>query len=199
MKQKLIISIIFVLVLVSLTSAVDQKYLDKVKELEGDFNLFYSSTCPHCHEEIVYLKTIESNYSDVNFNYFEVSTSQENYQLYSAFAEIYNTSSNGVPRTFVNNKCFIGYDSGNGELQYSLTYNAYIGYKNLITDEINKISVNELIPESEEENIAINFLIFGLILIYLPTYFIFRKKIKSNEQNKRYWTSGFFIVLIISF
>lgn len=203
-KKGAIIQALFVFFLfVSLSSvqAADQEYINRAKQLKGDVNLFYGQTCPHCHKEILFLDEIRSDYPNVTFNYFEAS-SIENYKLFDAFAELYNSSSSGVPRTFIGEKAFIGFDPGNGELVYSPSYKAYMGFKNQIQEAIGDLSqANNNGPGSTDpgDEEGKSFLVFILILLYLPTYVIFRKKINKNEQNKRYWISGLSATIILAF
>ena len=98
--------------------------------------LFYSDTCPHCHEEIAFLNNeVKINYPGLKIKLFETSTS-ENRELFEKFAERYNSSSSGVPRTFINNKAFVGYSTENGTDEYVDSYKASIGFKNLLLEEV---------------------------------------------------------------
>ncbi|MFH1316755.1 MAG: glutaredoxin family protein [Candidatus Woesearchaeota archaeon] len=183
----------------------------EVEKYDGEVNFFYSDTCPHCHEEIKFLRVVEEEYPDIKINYFEVSDI-ENQDLFSSFADCFNSTDQGVPRTFINHQVFVGFDPGNGDLQYSPIYKANIGYKNQIENAIKELALQTNTTNDGQcanpdpangindnnNSLGNSYWIFLIVILYLLTYIGLRKKIKNNEQMKRYWISGLIAVIIIS-
>ncbi|MBW2971102.1 glutaredoxin family protein [Candidatus Woesearchaeota archaeon] len=174
--------------------------------MRSDVNIFYGSTCPHCHEELEWLKQVETWYPELEFNYYEVWENEANRPLAEKFAEYYNSSSSGVPRTYIRNKAFIGFDPGEGELQYSDSYKAYIGYRNLIETEIHELAhelgAKHTCEDPNGSNGESKFnpaWVFLIPLFYIATYLALKRRIEAKAQSKRYWMSGFAASLIISF
>ncbi|MBS1266064.1 MAG: hypothetical protein MAG795_00029 [Candidatus Woesearchaeota archaeon] len=154
---------------------------------EKQLVLFYSKTCPHCHEEIEFLNQIKTDYPDIEFNFYEIS-SPENSALLDKYAKEYDTTTRGVPRTFIADKVFIGFDPGQGELEYTQQYKAYIGYKNQIEKHLAELNNSNYNPQNQKTKTP--FWIFSLILIFALTYPLFKKK--------RLWISGLVGIIILS-
>ncbi len=91
--------------------------------------LFHSESCPHCQEERKWLDTIRAAYPGLVIEEYEIS-SAANASLFENMSLEYNTSSAGVPRTFIGGKVFVGFSSEDGDLVYSEGYKSYIGYRN---------------------------------------------------------------------
>ncbi|MFZ2455760.1 MAG: hypothetical protein WAX07_04730 [Candidatus Altiarchaeia archaeon] len=97
--------------------------------------LFHSESCPHCQDERRWLESIRSNYPGLVIEEYEIG-SAENASLFERMSAEYNTTSAGVPRTFIGSKVFVGFSSEEGDLVYNQGYKAYIGYANQIEDSI---------------------------------------------------------------
>jgi glutaredoxin len=97
--------------------------------------LFHSESCPHCQDERRWLDGIRSNYPDLVIEEYEIG-SPENASLFEKMSAEYNTSSAGVPRTFIGSKVFVGFSSEEGDLVYNQGYKGYIGYANQIEKSI---------------------------------------------------------------
>jgi thiol-disulfide isomerase/thioredoxin len=160
---------------------------------EVDF--FYSPTCPYCAEEKPFLAKLEQRYPDLKVNSYLVS---DNYDLFEQMNEEYDSVAVGIPRTFIGDKVFIGFDSSPGELSYSQGYKAYIGTKNqielAILDCIGSGNANQTgvdIPDKPKNLVVVPLLLFALYLLFL---FIFKEKLK-----KRYIIGTFlgFIIVIL--
>ncbi|MFC1705095.1 glutaredoxin family protein [Nanoarchaeota archaeon] len=164
-----------------------------------DVYFFYSSTCPYCIKEKAFLEDLERQNPEVNVNYLLVS---ENYELFESMSEEYGTAAVGVPRTFIDDKAFVGFDGAYGPLKYSQGYDAYIGNKNqleiAIFDCIGSLEpvdvpVNETgtCPEDHGNILSVPALI---LILYLIFFFIFRKKIE-----RRYMIGTFlgFVIVIL--
>ncbi|MBN2881372.1 glutaredoxin family protein [Candidatus Woesearchaeota archaeon] len=159
-------------------------------------NFFYSDTCPHCHDEMKFFDETIKNNPNIVINYYEVSH-EGNRTLLEKFAKMYNTSTNGVPRTFIGNEVFIGFDFGEGPLTYHDVYKANIGYSNQILRAINEITDSCTLEQTPTEKNNIWIIIFA-IPAYLLSFLIFKKQLNKNEQLKRYWISGLVATIIIS-
>ena len=96
---------------------------------EAKLILFHSETCPHCQEERRWLETIRQSFPGFVIEEYEIGSS-ENMSLFEKMAWDYNTTTAGVPRTFIGDKVFVGFSSDDGDLVYSEAYKAYIGYRN---------------------------------------------------------------------
>ena len=60
-------------------------------------DLYYSSTCPHCHAFLEYYDTIDENIkAKINFNKYEVN-SEENTNKYFEVSQKINSNCGGVP------------------------------------------------------------------------------------------------------
>ncbi|MBW2980768.1 thioredoxin family protein [Candidatus Woesearchaeota archaeon] len=156
---------------------------------------FYSTTCPYCAQERPFLETLEQINPDLKVNYILAS---EDYELFKDMCEEYDSAPVGVPRTFVGDKVFIGFDKEDGPLKYSKGYMAYIGYRNQIElavlDCLGAFTANATgrtggYQEKEGSIFTVPLL---LLLLYFVFFFIFKKKI-----DKRYLVGTFLGVLII--
>ncbi|MBN2015173.1 MAG: thioredoxin family protein [Candidatus Altiarchaeota archaeon] len=97
---------------------------------------FYSPSCPYCIKEKAFLEELEGRYPDVRIDYIIAS---ENWDLFAEVCECYNTTTSGVPRTFIGDKAFIGFSSQDCDLRFNEAYRAYIGCPNQIENAVNEI------------------------------------------------------------
>jgi len=194
------------LVLLLLTSGI--AYASEHK----DVYFFYSTTCPHCKAEKIFLENLEQtcNENQINIHYLIGS---ENEELWQQITEKYSTKPGPVPQTYVGDKAFIGYTEEEGELEFSEVYNAYIGYSNQLSEAIlGDINITD--PEKQHscdcEDCSHNFeanlpsitplqwIIFIILLIYGSSFFLFKHKIKENKKLRQYWIFVFIFLIIIS-
>lgn len=82
----------------------------------GSVNLyfFYSKTCPHCHDEALFLAKLKNELGDkLKIYSFELSESYGNLELYEKFGRTFvvDLSQIQVPGTFIGEKSLIGYGS----------------------------------------------------------------------------------------
>ncbi|MFH1641976.1 MAG: hypothetical protein ABIC04_03680 [Nanoarchaeota archaeon] len=71
---------------------------------------FYSDGCPHCTAEKPFLRSLEEKYNNVNIEYFETGNST-NVILFQKFAELYGSSTQWVPATFICDDYIVGFES----------------------------------------------------------------------------------------
>jgi thiol-disulfide isomerase/thioredoxin len=167
-----------------------------------DVYFFYSDTCPHCQKEKPFLECLEKDNPGLRIYYLEIS---ENIDLLKEFALRHNTTTAGVPRTFVGDKVFIGFSENRGALEYNPVYKAYTGYQNQLEEailgELKFVVQNDSmdVQYCEDSNGKLHLSIFLLVLAYLLTYPLCRKKIRSDANCRRYWTAGLIASVLISF
>jgi len=79
-----------------------------------EINFFYSSTCPHCAEERLFLEKLTSKYPEIEVNKFLVS---ENLELLKEFYIQYDVPQQKqglVPITFIDGEYFLGFNQESG-------------------------------------------------------------------------------------
>lgn len=119
MKNKIFLILITLLLLLPLnTKALSKKYKDVVSEItkaeveNGKINLylFHGSECPHCKEEVEWLKKIKTQYKDyVNIIKYEVWHDETNQKNMKKVSEKLDANADGVPFTVIGEKYFIGF------------------------------------------------------------------------------------------
>lgn len=119
MKNKLILILLTLLLLMPLnTKALSKKYKDVVFEItnaevtEDKINiyLFHGSECPHCKEEIEWLKKIKTQYKEyVNIVKYEVWHDETNQKNMKKVSEKLEANADGVPFTVIGENYFIGF------------------------------------------------------------------------------------------
>lgn len=150
---------------------------------------FYSDTCPHCHEQMPLMRSIDENNPNLEVHFFEISKEPKKWD---AIRAEYNITSGAVPRTFVHNHTFIGYSTQDGELEYNNVYKGNIGYKNQIVKAIEEHIGTELVLDEEEMPVEkMNYWVMLLPLLYLGTLLFIKKR-------TRLWTAGFVTICIIA-
>ena len=84
---------------------------EKIEENKVNIYLFYSYTCPHCHDEIEYFKQLESKYKDkINIYKYEVIKDKNNLKMMNATKELFQVSSTGVPFTVIGKEYILGFN-----------------------------------------------------------------------------------------
>ena len=79
----------------------------------SEIYFFYSSICPHCAQESVFLNELKDKHPETKINKFEVFSASENQEVLRNFYEEYKvpkTLWGLVPATFTPEKYFIGFD-----------------------------------------------------------------------------------------
>lgn len=115
---------------------------ENIEEDKINIYLFYSYTCPHCHDEIEYFKVLEDKYKDkINIYKYEVMKDKDNLALMNATKKLFDVSSNGVPFTIIGKEYILGFsDSTKGELDYII--DNYLDEK----ENVNNENVEKTIP-----------------------------------------------------
>lgn len=105
--KKFILLIFLLFLLLFVTNFV----LAQSEKVQIDF--FYSSTCPHCAKEEVFLQDLQKKYPEIEINSYEVVHVPDNQKILQEFYDKYKVPDQEkgyVPVTFTPNKYFIGFN-----------------------------------------------------------------------------------------
>lgn len=76
-----------------------------------DVDVFYGSTCPYCHNELEYLKTVEKQYQkNIDINKYEVWHNKKNNAYMNKVKKKLNITADGVPLTVIDGKSVSGFN-----------------------------------------------------------------------------------------
>lgn len=70
---------------------------------------FWGNGCPHCEEQMPFMKEMETKYPALNVVYLETWYNKSNAELFVSMSKAYNVKASGVPATFIGDKVHIGY------------------------------------------------------------------------------------------
>lgn len=117
MKKILIIFITFFLLIPNI-NALSKEYNDlvapivkeKVDEDKINLYLFYSETCPHCHDEMDYLESIKEKYKEhLNIYKYEVTKNENNSKILNSVKEVFNVNNPYIPFTVIGEDYIVGF------------------------------------------------------------------------------------------
>ena len=185
--KKLLICLIMILFVIPQTLAIDDN---------STITIFHSKTCPVCKEEIAFLNMLESQHDDITINYLEASEHQKELLELSYKHDVKLGS---VPLTHIDDRVYIGFSHEDGELEFHPVYKAYVGYKNVMLEQLSGIVGREVvvdIPIADEKGSNMGILL--LLGLYLASYIVFRKKLKHRPQMKKLWFAGLLLVILIT-
>jgi hypothetical protein len=154
-----------------------------------DVYFFHSYTCPHCREQMPLMVDIDRYNDDVTVHIIEVS---EKPDFWENFRAEWGISTGAVPRTFVGDKTFIGFDSTDGPLEYMATYEGYIGYRNQIVAAISDLAGHDLqlAPMAQAETPwRFPWYILGLPVLYLASFPVLKRRL-ATDNARRFWYGG---------
>ena len=108
---------------------------EKVEENKINIYLFYSYTCPHCHDEIEYFKELEKKYENkINIYKYEVLKNKDNEVLMKTTKNLFDVSSTGVPFTVIGKEYILGFsETTKDQIEYTL--DNYLKEENNIKNE----------------------------------------------------------------
>ncbi len=155
---------------------------------------FYSTTCPHCTSEKAFLAEMEKQYPGLVIESHDYALEND---LFKQKMEEWGSIPIGVPRTYVQNKLFIGFTEGEGELKFLKSYQAYHGISNQIEKAIaeclgvDPVDGAAIEAGSYVERWGAPALLIAAALLF---FFLFR-----NRIDKRYLLFGVFTAVILSF
>ena len=194
MKIKAYFSVLFSFILFCLFAFTSVPLSSQAGEKVVNIYFFYSQTCPHCVQQKPLMQYIDRHNEEVKLHTYEVSEHPEKWQ---EFLTQHQIKSAAVPRTAISEKLFIGYSEADGALEYNPVYVGYIGYKNQIVKAIEAELGHSINVPGSTVNYQLPWKIFFLPILYLFSYPLVRKKLKT-ETNKRYWNGGAIATTIIS-
>lgn len=75
----------------------------------ADLYLFWSDSCPHCRDEVAFLKHLEAEEPRLRVHYLEVSRDRRNQDAFTAVVERIKLEEPAVPLTVVGSFVMVGY------------------------------------------------------------------------------------------
>ncbi len=125
------------LAVITIFSLADSKEITaNIKSSEGNATLyfFYGEGCGYCAKEKVLLEQLENEYPGLKIIRLEIWGNSTNHELYQEFASAYDiTADSRVPRTFIGNKSWLGYNATIGnEIKAQIEYCLFNGCESLI-------------------------------------------------------------------
>lgn len=111
--------------------------LDDKNTGEGtlQIHLFYGEDCENCLKEQIFLRQAAEN--EANLNVIEHDIAKEN-KLWEDMKSQHDVNASSIPMTFIAGKVFVDFIDSGGEERYYQNINAYKGYQNQISEEIQK-------------------------------------------------------------
>jgi hypothetical protein len=77
----------------------------------ADLYLFWAESCPHCADQIAFLKRLEGREPRLRVHYLEVSRDRRNQKAFAAVVEHIGLQEPAVPLTVVGEAVMVGYES----------------------------------------------------------------------------------------
>jgi len=81
------------------------------QEKNVNLYLFYSNSCPHCHDELDFLDSISGDYPDLRINKYELSD-KDNVLLFQKIGKELEIEVGAVPMTFIGEEYLVGFFNG---------------------------------------------------------------------------------------
>ncbi|MFA4877122.1 MAG: thioredoxin family protein [Methanoregula sp.] len=85
----------------SLSSGVSMESANPGSTGNAPVYFFYGEECPHCHNVMPLVKSLEQKYPNVEFQYLEIWHNETNYAFYYALNQELKTRYSGVPQAIV--------------------------------------------------------------------------------------------------
>ena len=170
MKKIIIIFLSIILLMPFGVNALNKDYKDvvsnivDVKQEDNKINiyLFYSETCPHCHDELEHLKVVEKKYKGkINIYKYEVTKNKKNNILMSTVKSLFEFDGLGVPFTVIGEEYIYGFSEDSTEIEETLD-------KYLKDESIEKKDKNYNLPilgkiKASKVNVSIVAVVLGFI------------------------------------
>ena len=102
------------LIMLALTMISLMLYAEETQQKER-FYFFYSDSCPHCHEAMPLIESLEKEFPNIDFQKLEVSQSPENSEIFNKKMEKLSTHASGVPTFVFRDKYVVGFIKGTYE------------------------------------------------------------------------------------
>lgn len=154
-----------------------------------DIELFYGSGCPHCKNEIRFLKSLDDSLNiTLNITYREIYNNGSNKLLFDQRVSEYNPDKIGVPTTVIGNRMIVGFSD-----DISMQITGLI--MNESEREISEISRNCILNKSDESGhddsritmllIICSVILTSVIIMTLSDSKKNRKKISEKRRNQK--------------
>src|SRR3989344_7025683 len=73
--------------------------------------IFYGQGCPHCAGLHDFFEELKKQNSNLIVEEYEIYFDKENRKMFEQLAEVYNTTVQGVPTVFIDNKVIVGFSN----------------------------------------------------------------------------------------
>ena len=187
--------------------ALSENYEDKISDVvnvnvdEDKINiyLFYSTYCPHCHEELEYLDKLKykNDYKDkINIFTYEVTEDETNSENLLKVKNMFNDNSLGVPFTVIGDKYILGFGNGTDERIENIL-NEYL--------EINGESDIYQLPllgklNAKNTSIVLVGVVLGLVDGFNPCamwilLLLINMSLSTSNRKKMFWIGTTFILM----
>ena len=101
--KKILISLLLIFSFIPVCANADNKVT---------LHLFYGETCPHCHEELLFLDEYLKDNDDVTLEKYEVWNNNENQELLIKVQKALDNHDSGVPYLVIGDRVILGYMEG---------------------------------------------------------------------------------------
>jgi len=78
-------------------------------------HMFYGQGCPHCGSLRLFLNEMEGKYSSLIVHEHEVYQNQQERELFEEMSDNFNTSIQGVPTVFIDDRVIVGFSNALGD------------------------------------------------------------------------------------
>ncbi len=100
-------------------------------------HVFYGEGCPHCAQLHSFMDYLEDKYSELNVENHEVYFNDTERSLFEKVSREYNTTIQGVPTVFINDKVIVGFNSDLGkQIENEIKYCLENECKNPVHDDL---------------------------------------------------------------
>jgi hypothetical protein len=182
----------------------DARLARRWQAIHNGVTVFYSYRCQYCQKELAFMESIRYRYPGIRFSYLEIAKpgNHENRELFSYVMKRLGSSEQGVPRTIIADKVYIGFLKGDCALSFNEVYRAYNGCETLLLAGLNALhgeaggQVKSPAPTVHRKLVVYNNLsLFLLVVLYSLSRYFYRDKL-TTPQARRYWWAGLFATLL---
>ncbi|WP_321505631.1 hypothetical protein [uncultured Methanoregula sp.] len=85
----------------SLSSGISPESAGSISSGNATVYFFYGEECPHCHNVMPFVKSLQQKYPNVDFQFLETWHNETNYNFYSRINQELKTRYSGVPQAIV--------------------------------------------------------------------------------------------------
>jgi len=174
-------------------------------ELAGGLALFHSYQCRYCKEELAWLEGLASRFPGLEIRTFEIARPEngDNRALFEYTMRRLGSGTEGVPRTVISGRVFIGFLAGECELSYNEVYRAYNGCESAIASAARALApepasasagqtaTQATRPKAGPRKYVVynNLSVFLLVPLYLLSLGVFKEEL-ADPDKRRLWKGG---------